>query len=201
MRALRMPVAFGDVEVIPMNLDIPAIAVVDEDLTILYTSDRCDEVHGYCVSEHVGQQLSTAVPAEIVEEVKERFEQGGESTQDSLPGLVSSRFVVEIDNKKYLISVIQRAGGIHCGNVNTECAREARGSERPECVTARQRQVLQLLADGLVMKEVAGVLGIVPRTVAFHKYKMMRNLGITTTAELIQFAVRYGIVSDQISQE
>ena len=44
------------------------------------------------------------------------------------------------------------------------------------------------------MKQVADVLNVTPRTVQFHKYSMMRQLGITSSAELIQFAVRHHIV-------
>ncbi len=54
----------------------------------------------------------------------------------------------------------------------------------------RQREVLELLADGHTMKEIASALKITPRTVAFHKYSMMEVLGIRTSAELIQYAVR-----------
>jgi DNA-binding NarL/FixJ family response regulator len=61
-------------------------------------------------------------------------------------------------------------------------------------LTARQREVLQLLAEGRSMKEVATVLDLSVRTVAFHKYKMMEHLHIDSTAALIQFAVREGIV-------
>jgi len=61
-------------------------------------------------------------------------------------------------------------------------------------LTSRQREVLQLLAEGNSMKEVAAVLKLTPRTVAFHKYSMMRQLGIKSSAELIQFAVRQHIV-------
>jgi DNA-binding NarL/FixJ family response regulator len=61
-------------------------------------------------------------------------------------------------------------------------------------LTARQREVLQLLAEGRVMKEVADVLKVTPRTVAFHKYAIMRLLGVKTTAELVQYAVKHGIV-------
>jgi DNA-binding NarL/FixJ family response regulator len=61
-------------------------------------------------------------------------------------------------------------------------------------LTPREREVLHLLAEGKVMKEVAAVLGITPRTVAFHKYRMMENLGIRTTAELVRFAVRSGLI-------
>jgi DNA-binding NarL/FixJ family response regulator len=61
-------------------------------------------------------------------------------------------------------------------------------------LTPRQREVLQLLAEGRSMKEVAAVLNVTPRTVAFHKYRMMEQLKITTTAELIQYAVKQHIV-------
>ena len=61
-------------------------------------------------------------------------------------------------------------------------------------LTPRQREVLQLLAEGRSMKEIASVLNISPRTVAFHKYEMMMQLKIKTTAELVQYAVRHHIV-------
>jgi DNA-binding NarL/FixJ family response regulator len=62
-------------------------------------------------------------------------------------------------------------------------------------LSARQREVLQLLAEGKVAKEVADILNISTRTVEFHKYKMMETLGIKSSAELVQFAIKYGIVS------
>jgi len=55
--------------------------------------------------------------------------------------------------------------------------------------------VLQLLAEGRTMKEVAGILKITARTVAFHKYSMMEDLGIKSSAELVQFAIKKRIVS------
>jgi DNA-binding NarL/FixJ family response regulator len=61
-------------------------------------------------------------------------------------------------------------------------------------LTARQREVLQLLAEGRSMKEVADVLSLTPRTVAFHKYRMMEQLKVKSTAELVQYAVRHHIV-------
>jgi DNA-binding NarL/FixJ family response regulator len=71
----------------------------------------------------------------------------------------------------------------------------AAASSRPaEQLTPREREVLKLLAQGKVMKEVAAVLGITTRTVAFHKYRMMESLGIRSSAELVQFAVRSRIV-------
>jgi len=68
----------------------------------------------------------------------------------------------------------------------------ARGTHE---LSSRQREVLQLLAEGRTMKEIADVLKITARTVAFHKYSMMEDLGIKTTAELIQFAIKKRIVT------
>ena len=62
-------------------------------------------------------------------------------------------------------------------------------------LTSRQREVLQLLAEGKSMKEVAAILDLTPRTVAFHKYKMMEQLRLKTSAELVKFAVQQGMVA------
>ena len=61
-------------------------------------------------------------------------------------------------------------------------------------LTPRQREVLQSLAEGRSMKEVASVLNLTPRTVAFHKYRMMDELKVKSTAELVQYAVKNHIV-------
>ena len=61
-------------------------------------------------------------------------------------------------------------------------------------LTLRQREVLQLLAEGRSAKEIATSLAISTRTVEFHKYQMMETLGVRTNAELIRFAVRSGLV-------
>jgi DNA-binding NarL/FixJ family response regulator len=63
-----------------------------------------------------------------------------------------------------------------------------------EELTPRQREILQLLAEGRSMKEVATVLDITASTVAFHKYRMMEHLKVKSTAELVQYAVRHHIV-------
>jgi DNA-binding NarL/FixJ family response regulator len=65
---------------------------------------------------------------------------------------------------------------------------------KPSELTSRQREVLQLLAEGRSMKEVASVLNVAPRTVAFHKYQIMNQLNVKSTAELVQYAVRHHIV-------
>lgn len=61
-------------------------------------------------------------------------------------------------------------------------------------LTIRQREVLQLLAEGNTMKQVASTLNITPRTVAFHKYQIMEDLDIKTNSELIKYAIDHGFV-------
>lgn len=62
-------------------------------------------------------------------------------------------------------------------------------------LTVRQREVLQLLAEGKCMKEVAGVLNLTTRTVAFHKYRIMEVLKARSSAELVQYAIRNHIIA------
>jgi len=67
--------------------------------------------------------------------------------------------------------------------------------DEAERLTERQREVLQLLAEGKCMKEVAAVLNLTTRTVAFHKYRIMEVLNIRTNAELVQYAIRNHLVA------
>jgi DNA-binding NarL/FixJ family response regulator len=62
-------------------------------------------------------------------------------------------------------------------------------------LTARQREVLQLLAEGRSAKEVADILCISPRTVEFHKYRIMEELGLSSSAELVQYSIKQGIIT------
>jgi DNA-binding NarL/FixJ family response regulator len=70
--------------------------------------------------------------------------------------------------------------------------------QRPEqtgVLTERQREVLQLLAEGKSVKEVAAVLSVSPRTAEYHKYRIMDALGVRSVAELARYAVKEGIVN------
>ena len=70
----------------------------------------------------------------------------------------------------------------------------ARGdNEGAKLLTARQREILQLLAEGRSAKEIAGSLAISARTVEFHKYQIMETHGLRSSAELIHFAIKHGI--------
>jgi DNA-binding NarL/FixJ family response regulator len=72
--------------------------------------------------------------------------------------------------------------------------RDSKPKKATSRLTARQREVLQLLAEGNTMKETAVALNVTPRTIAFHKYRIMGELGLKTNAELVQFAIKQGIV-------
>ncbi len=75
--------------------------------------------------------------------------------------------------------------------------RNPEGKHASKELTPRQREVLQLLAEGRPMKEAAYILEVSTRTIAFHKYRMMEQLGLKSSAELIQFAVNQHVVSKQ----
>jgi len=64
-------------------------------------------------------------------------------------------------------------------------------------LTPRQREVLQLIAEGRTMKEIASILNISHRTAETHKYAMMEHLGLDTTADLIQYALRLKLISEE----
>lgn len=67
--------------------------------------------------------------------------------------------------------------------------------QEDERLTPREREVLQLLAEGKMMKEVGTILNMATSTVAFHKYRMMETLGVKSSAELVRYAVRNHIVA------
>jgi len=62
-------------------------------------------------------------------------------------------------------------------------------------LTLRQREVLQLLAEGRTMRETAEALHVTPRTVAFHKYRIMEDFGLKTNSDLVRFAIRQRVIS------
>lgn len=68
-------------------------------------------------------------------------------------------------------------------------------SQKNQALTPRQREVLQLLAEGRTMKEAADVLQVTARTVAFHKYKIMEEFELKTNSDLLRFAIRERLIS------
>jgi DNA-binding NarL/FixJ family response regulator len=94
-----------------------------------------------------------------------------------------------LDGRIYISETI--AGEV----VRSLSSRAYSGRDPPDSLTARQREVLQLLAEGRHVKEIALKLNLSPRTVEFHKYRIMAKLGVRTVAELARYAARRGIVT------
>lgn len=111
--------------------------------------------------------------------------------------LDAAEYVLKSSAVRELKQAIRRAAK---GHVTRRSAAPAPQPPAPSpartSLTARQLEVLQLLAAGRSMKEAAGILAVTARTVAFHKYRMMGQLHVKTTAELVRVAVKQGIVGD-----
>jgi DNA-binding NarL/FixJ family response regulator len=115
----------------------------------------------------------------------------------------ASGFVLKHSAPAELVAAIHAAlaGGTYvtpalAGEVFRKIQRGAEESPSPVArLTGRQREILQLLAEGLSAKEAADRLRISARTVEFHKYQMMETLGLRHSAELIHFAIKHGIVT------
>jgi DNA-binding NarL/FixJ family response regulator len=73
--------------------------------------------------------------------------------------------------------------------------RDPKAVSRPQHLTDRQREVLQMLAEGRSLGEIAGLLRISYRTVRFHKLKIMEELGISKNTELVKYAMKHGMIS------
>jgi DNA-binding NarL/FixJ family response regulator len=73
--------------------------------------------------------------------------------------------------------------------------RDPKAANRPQHLTARHREILQMIAEGRSPKEIASILGISIRTVRFHKYEIMKELGIASNAELVHYAIKHSLIS------
>jgi DNA-binding NarL/FixJ family response regulator len=113
----------------------------------------------------LGYLLKTSLPAELLQAV-----------HDAVRGV------------SYVTPQISRA-------LEESFVRDPRALNRPGQLTSRQREVLQMLAEGRSMKEIAYVLEIAHRTVRFHKYRIMEELAITTNSDLVKYAMRHGMIS------
>jgi DNA-binding NarL/FixJ family response regulator len=68
------------------------------------------------------------------------------------------------------------------------------GSRMPAKLTLRQRQVLQLVAEGYTVREIASMLALTPKTVEFHKYRIIETMGLESSAEMIRLAIQHGMI-------
>lgn len=114
----------------------------------------------------------------------------------------ASGYVLKISPAEELITAIQQAAQGRA-YVTTLLSKdlitlllEAGQAPPASPLTARQREVLQLIAEGRTLKEAAAILNISPRTAESHKYEIMRVLGVRTTADLIRYAIQTKLVAE-----
>ncbi len=131
--------------------------------------------------------ITSAIDADIVADVA----RGGASgylqrTLDDANLVSAVREVLK--GKRYISASISRAiDGLAPELAGSHVSRKA--------LTHRELEVLRFLAEGKTMKEIAYILMLTPRTVAFHKYKLMERLGLQTNADLVQFAIQEHILT------
>jgi DNA-binding NarL/FixJ family response regulator len=107
----------------------------------------------------------------------------------SAPAELIAAIRAVLDGKTYVTPAL-------AGELLQDMKREPdKASDPVASLTPRQRQILQLVAEGRSAKEIGKTLAISARTVEFHKYQMMETLGLYTNAELVHFAIKHGIVA------
>ena len=112
-----------------------------------------------------------------------------------------SAYVLKSSPASEIVTAIQEAlrGRIYispavAGGILGELMRSHEQPVKLAELTPRQREVLQLIAEGKSPKEIAAILNVSPRTVEFHKYRIMETIGARTIAELTRYAIAHGIV-------
>ena len=88
---------------------------------------------------------------------------------------------------RYVTPQIQQA-------IEERFIQDPKTANRPRHLTPRHREIAQMLAEGRSPKEIASLLDISVRTVRFHKYEIMRALGLTSNAELVQYAIKHSLI-------
>jgi DNA-binding NarL/FixJ family response regulator len=119
------------------------------------------------------------------------LESGGSGfvVKHSAPAELVDAIQAALDGKTYLTPALT-------GEVLQAVKRDPEKARNPVALLSpRQREILQLLAEGRSAKEIGAALDISVRTVEFHKYQMMESLGLHASAELVHFAIKHGIVA------
>ena len=165
----------------------PDVVVVDVAMPILNGLDAGQQVKANCPA--VKLVFLTMNPnIELAAEAFRRGASGYLLKTCAAPELVSAVREV-LGGRSYMSKSLRREDVNYLRRLDTKLMAE------DERLTERQREVLQLLAEGKVMKEIADILNMTTRTVAFHKYRMMEALGTRSNAELVRYAVRHHIVA------
>jgi DNA-binding NarL/FixJ family response regulator len=163
----------------------PDVVVVDIGMPLLNGLDAGEQLKAQHPQIKVIYLTQNREPRFAIEAF--RRQASGYLLKDSAASELTTAIRDALRGKTYVSSVIARG-------IQDEMATPVEQVELRE-LSPREREVLQLLAEGKSMKEVAAVLDISPRTVEFHKYRIMELLRVKTNAELVQQAIKLGLIA------
>ena len=163
----------------------PELVVVDIGMPLLNGLDAADQLKALQPKIKIIFLTQNREPRYAVEAFRRKA--SGYLLKDSAASELTTAIHEVLQGRSYVSPLIAKGMLSHALNP------EPRNPGLRE-LSPREREVLQLLAEGKSMKEVAAVLDISPRTVEFHKYRMMARLGVKTNAELVQHAIKRGLI-------
>jgi DNA-binding NarL/FixJ family response regulator len=163
----------------------PDVAVVDIGMPLLNGLDAGEQLKALHPDIKVIYLTQNREPRLAVEAFRRKA--SGYLLKDSAASELTTAIREALQNRSYVSPLIANGIVNHTSaNIEDVILRE---------LSSREREVLQLLAEGKSMKEVAAVLDISPRTVEFHKYRIMEHLGVKSNAELVQHAIKLGLIA------
>jgi DNA-binding NarL/FixJ family response regulator len=163
----------------------PDVIVADIAMPLMNGLDACEQIKKQVKSTKI-IYLTMNEDKDLAAEAFRRGASGYLLKSSAFAELTQAVHAV-IKNKSYVSPLITR----DLVSLLILADRKTPGREK---LTERQKQVVQLLAEGRAMKEVAAILNITTRTVAFHKYRIMALLGLKNNAELVQYAIRKHLI-------
>jgi len=165
---------------------LPDVVVVDIGMPLLNGLDAAEQLKTLHPEMKVIVLTQNREPRFAVEAFRRHA--SGYLLKDSAASELTTAIREALRGKSYVSPAIAK------GMVDEASAPSAGQTELRD-LSAREREVLQLLAEGKSMKEVAALLDISPRTVEFHKYRIMELLRVKTNAELVQQAIKLGLIA------
>jgi DNA-binding NarL/FixJ family response regulator len=164
----------------------PDVVVVDIGMPLLNGLDAGEQIkalHPHIKVIYLTQNRDPRIAAEAF-----RRHASGYLLKDSAASELTTAIREALRGRSYVSPAVAMGRDPDYGRQEGQLARE---------LSSREREVLQLLAEGKSMKEAAALLNISARTIEFHKYRIMEILGVKTNAELVQHAIRLGLIASQ----
>jgi DNA-binding NarL/FixJ family response regulator len=165
----------------------PDVIVVDISMPLLNGIDATRQIR---TTNHRVKFVFLSVHPDVLY-VSEAIQAGGSAyvSKTSAGTEIMAAIKAALQGRTYLSpSIDSRA-------VETQIKRDERSHQAPRSLTRRQREVVQLVAEGRSNKEIADILRISPRTVEFHRQQVMELLGLHSIADMVQYAVKHRITS------